>query len=295
MAQDGTVDSRVWLKKTLATAAALAAVCGVVAAMRWGVRLIVFSSGLGGGGSSAAPAAEPSYCPAPREYALARLVPEDLRRNAGGLFVRSDETILQMPCEQAVEVSRAEAEAAGWSPFGLPLAMEAAETTASSTLYVRPDRVLVSRTFTSRSDGTTRREDLVMPFGDLAGASHDLTMEEIIALRGDRIGPRLPDVLRDVLPGRAFYTQFTPHADGASFIVVTLSPHGSGMVRREVVQKLRARGWTRDEQNAPDVWRRGNLSAIYDVCECGDGMMGTLTSVRFADAEVLNKRKENEE
>lgn len=289
---EGRVDSRVYLKKTLVTVAALAAVCGVVAAMRWGVRAFVASSGFVGG-SSAASAAEPGYAPAPRQFSLAALVPEDLRVNAGGIAITRDAQILRMPYEQALEVSAAEAEAAGWEPFTLPLTMEFANDLQGGAVYLRPDRTIVCRSHAALKDGTTRREDMLLPLGDLAEIQRDLTLDEIVALRGDLIGQRLPSVLRDVLPGRLFYTQFTPHADGAGFLVIALSSFAEGMVRREAVQKLRANGWTRDEGNAPGVWRRGNLTALYDVRDRGDGL-GTFVTVRFADDDVIIKRKENE-
>jgi hypothetical protein len=289
---EGRVDSRVYLRKTLVTAAALAAACGAVVAMRWGVRAVVASSGLVAG-SSAAPEAEPGYEPAPRQYSLAALVPADLRVNAGGIAVTRDVQILRMPCEQALEVSAAEAEAAGWEPFALPLTMEFANELQGGAVYLRPDRTIVCRSHVALKDGTTRREDMLLPLGDLAEIQRDLTLDEIVALRGDLIGRRLPSVLRDVIPGRLFYTQFTPHANGAGFLVIALSSFAEGMVRREAVQKLRASGWTRDEQNAPGVWRRGNLTALYDVRDRGDGL-GTFVTVRFADDDVIMKRKENE-
>lgn len=288
---EGRVDPRVLLKKTLVTAAALATVCCVVVAMRWGVRAAVESSGLVGG-SSAAPAPEPGYAPAPRQYSLDALVPEDLRVNAGGIAVTRDVQILRMPYEQALEVGAAEAEAAGWEPFALPLTMEFANEIAGGAVYLRPDRTLVCRSHTALKDGTTRREDMLLPLGDLAEIQRDLTLDEIVALRGDLVGRQLPSVLRDVLPGRLFFTQFTPHRDGAGFLVITLSSFAEGMVRREAVQKLRTNGWTRDKQNAPGVWRRGNLTALYDVRDRGDGL-GTFVTVRFADDDVIIKRKEN--
>ena len=291
MPEDEKVDSRAWLKKTLVTVAALVAVCGLVLAMRWGAKEIVVSSGLGGSGSS--PAVEPRYFPAPHEYELARLIPEDLKRDAGGLFVKAETTIMPMPYEQALEVSKAEAAGAGWEPFELPLTMEFAQIAVGGAFYIRPDRFFVSRSHVSLKDGTTRRDDLVFPFGDLEGARHDLTMDEIIALRGDRVGQRLPNVIRDVLVGRIFYTQFVSHQEGASFLVVALSPHGAGMVRSELRQKLRVNGWTRDEQNAPGVWRRGNLAVSYDVSARGDEP-GSFVSARFSDDDVLLKREDEE-
>jgi hypothetical protein len=289
---EGRVDSRVWLKKTLVTAAALATVCGVVAAMRWGVRAAVASAGLVAGGSSASSVAEPDCAPAPRQYRLAALVPEDLRINAGGIAVKTDVQILRMPREQAEEIGAAEAEAAGWEPFTLPLTMEFANALRGGTVYMRPDRTLVCRSFAALKDGTTRREDFIIPLGDLAEIRRDLTLDEIVARRGDLVAQQLPSVLRDVLPGRVFYTQFTPHSDGAGLLVIALSSFAEGMVRREAAQKLRANGWTRDEQNAPGVWRRGNLTALYDVRDRGDGL-GTFVTVRFADDDVIIKRKEN--
>ncbi len=289
---EGRVDSRVYLRKTLVTAAALAAACGAVFAMRRGVRAAVASSGLVAG-SSAAPGAEPGYEPAPRQYSLAALVPADLRVNAGGIAVTRDVQILRMPCEQALEVGAAEAEAAGWEPFALPLTMEFANELQGGAVYLRPDRTIVCRSHVALKDGTTRREDMLLPLGDLAEIRRDLTLDEIVALRGDLIGRRLPSVLRDVVPGRLFYTQFTPHANGAGFLVIALSTFAEGMVRREAVQKLRASGWTRDEQNAPGVWRRGNLTALYDVRDRGDGL-GTFVTVRFADDDVIMKRKERQ-
>ena len=289
---EGRVDSRVYLKKTLVTAAALATACGAVVAMRWGVRAFVASSGFAAG-SSEASEAEPGYAFAPRQYSLAALVPADLRVNAGGIAVTRDAQILRMPCEQALEVSAAEAEAAGWEPFALPLTMEFANELQGGAVYLRPDRTIVCRSHVALKDGTTRREDMLLPLGDLAEIRRDLTLDEIVALRGDLIGQRLPSVLRDVIPGRLFYTQFTPHSDGAGFLVIALSTFAEGMVRREAVQKLRANGWTRDEENAPGVWRRGNLTALYDVRDRGDGL-GTFATVRFADDDVIMKRKEKQ-
>ncbi len=289
---EGRVDSRVFLRKTLVTAVALAAVCAIVAVMRWGVRVLVASSGLISATASP-PVAEPAFAPAPRHYDLASLVPEDLHINAGGIAIARDAQILRMPYEQALRVSAAEAEAAGWEPFALPLTTRFANEIAGGEVYLRPDRTLVCRSHTPLKDGTTRREDMLLPLGDLAEIQRDLTLDEIVARHGDRLGERLPSILRDVLPGRIFYTQLTPHQNGAGFFVITLSTFAEEMVRREAAQKLRANGWTRDRENAPDAWRRGNLTALYDVRDRGDGL-GTFTTVRFADDDVIVKRKEME-
>ena len=290
MAEGWRLDSRVCLKKTLVTAASLAAVCGVVVAMRLGVRAFVASSGLVSG-SGAAPVAEPSYADAPREYDLASLVPESLRINAGGIAVRKDVQILRMPYEQAVETGEAEAEAAGWEPFTLPLTMQFAHEMRGGAVYIRPDRTIVCRSHDPRRDGTTRREDFLIPLGDIAEIRRDLTLDEIVALRGDLVAQQLPALLRDVIPGRLFYTQLTPHRAGAGFLVLALSTFDPGAVRLEAVKRMRANGWTRDEANAPGVWRRGNLTAVYDVRDRGDGL-GTFAIVRFADDDVIIKQKE---
>lgn len=293
MAEGRRLDARTTMRKTLVTLAALATVCGLVFAMRAGVRALVASSGLVLG-TSTPPVAEPNYARAPRQYDLASLVPEDLYINAGGIAIERDAQVMRMPYEQALEISAAEAEAAGWEPFVLPLTTRFANEIAGGEVYLRPDRTLVCRSHTPLKDGTTRREDLRLPLGDIAEIRRDLTLDEIVALRGERIGERLPSVLRDVLPGRIFYTQLTPHQDGAGFFVITLSTFAEDQVRREAVKRLCANGWTRDRENAPGAWRLGNLTALYDVRDRGDGL-GTFTTVRFADDDVIVKRKETEE
>ena len=292
MAEGRRIDSRVCLRKTLATAAALAAVCGAAVAMRWGVRAAVASSGFVGGSDASAPA-EPDYADAPREHDLAALVPEDLRVNAGGIAVRRDVRILRMPFEQAVEIGAAEAEAAGWEPFALPLTTRFANEIRGGEVYIRPDRTIVCRSFAALRDGTTRREDFELPLGDLAEIQRDLTLDEIAARRGDLVAQQMPAILRDVIPGRLLYTQLTPHRAGAGFLVLALSTFDPGAVRLDAAKRLRAHGWTRDEANAPGVWRRGNLTAVYDIGDRGDGL-GTFAIVRFADDDVIIKQTQKE-
>ena len=281
------------LRKSLVTVAALAATCGAVWLMRGGARALVESSGFVFGSRSPEPA-EPGRAPAARVYDLASLVPETLRINAGGIAIRPERRILQMPYEMALEVSEAEARSAGWEPLELPLALAFAHEVAGERVYLKPDRTTaVCRALVARKDGTTRCDDFVIPLGDVVGLKHELTLDEIAARRGDLVGGQLPDVVREVVPGRVLYTQFSPHAEGAGFLVTTLSTAGEASLRRDVARTLRRCGWTRGEGDSP-VWTKQNLSAVFDIRARGDAF-GSLVTARFSDDEVVVSQKGNEE
>ena len=292
MAENGKIGSRTCLRKALFTVVALAAVCGLVLAMRRGAQFLVVSSGIGE--DDGLPAATPSFAPAPREYDLDRLVPEELRHNAGGLVMQRKVELMRMPYDQALEVSRAQAEAAGWEVIEPPLVTAFARIFVGGVLYVRPDRVFVSRTHIAQKNGATRREDLLIPIGDLDVAGRDVTLDEILALRGDLFAQRLPPVIRDVLPGRLFYTQFTPHRAGSGFLVVVSAAADVFQARAELLRRLAAHGWTRDDAGAPGTWRRSNLTVSYDVCARDDAPGSSFVSLRFADDDALVPRDDAE-
>ncbi len=280
-------------RKTIAkagkAAAAIAATAGVVFLMRLGARAL--ADGFAAGDAAGA-VAVPDRCPAPRTYDLAALVPEDLRLNVGGLAAQTERTVLPMPLEQAIQVSENEARAKGWQALDLPLAYRLATLDELGGLYVTPDRRVVRRSHTPLASGGTRREDFVLPVGSLFDSDREMSFSEVVALNGDELLAKLPDVLKSVQVARPFYTQFTAHADGASLVVMGLSDLEEAAVRRQLALAYAREGW-RPSAELPNAWVKANLTAAWDVSPHGAGV-GTVVAVRYSDDEVVFDRKENE-
>lgn len=280
------------LRKTATTAISIAAVCGIVAGLRELARVLA-----GGivGETTATASAEVASPGGEKVWKLSKMIPEELRLNAGGIAMKLDTRKMDMPFEQAEAISANEAEALGWERYGLPLTMEFALETAGGSLWIRPDKTLVRRTHSALAEGGTLREDLVLPLGDLATLQRDLSLDEIVALRGDLIGMKLPGVIRAVMPGRVMYTQYTERGNGASLLIIALSTFAGDEVKREAAGNLRRYGWKRGEDNSP-VWTKDNLSATIEVQNRGDGQ-GVFILARFSDDEndFNGKDKKDEE
>lgn len=280
------------LRKTATTAISIAAVCGIVAGLRELARVLA-----GGivGETTATASAEVASPGGEKVWKLSKMIPEELRLNAGGIAMKLDTRKMDMPFEQAEAISANEAEALGWERYDLPLTMEFALETAGGSLWIRPDKTLVRRTHSALASGGTLREDLILPLGDLATLQRDLTLDEIVTLRGDLIGMKLPGAIRAVMPGRVMYTQYTERGNGASLLIIALSTFASDEVKREAAGNLRRYGWKRGEDNSP-VWTKDNLSATIEVQNRGDGQ-GVFILARFSDDEndFNGKDKKDEE
>ena len=222
------------------------------------------------------------------------MIPEELRLNAGGIAMKLEPRKMDMPFEQAEATSEAEAQALGWERYDLPLTMEFALETMGGSLWMRPDRTLVRRTHSALAEGGTLREDLILPLGDLTTLQRDMSLDEIVALRGDLIGNKLPGAIKAVMPGRVMYTQYTDHREGASILIIALSTFAGREVKREAVGNLRRNGWARSAADSP-VWIKDNLSATIEVQDRGDGQ-GVFILARFSDDEIeLNGKDKNDE
>ena len=286
------MQAKTLLRKIATTAISLAVVCGIVFGLREVARIIA-----GGivGESTAVTVKDPTSAPAGRKvWRLCEMIPEELRLNAGGIAMKLEPRKMDMPFEQAEATSEAEAQALGWERYDLPLTMEFALETMGGSLWMRPDRTLVRRTHSALAEGGTLREDLILPLGDLTTLQRDMSLDEIVALRGDLIGNKLPGAIKAVMPGRVMYTQYTDHREGASILIIALSTFAGREVKREAVGNLRRNGWARSAADSP-VWIKDNLSATIEVQDRGDGQ-GVFILARFSDDEIeLNGKDKNDE
>lgn len=280
------------LRKIATTAISLVVVCGIVFGLRHLARILA-----GGivGESTASMVVDASSATHDRKvWELSKMIPEELRLNAGGIAMKLDTRKMDMPLEQAEAISEAEAEALGWERYDLPLTMEFAFETMGGSLWMRPDRTLIRRAHSALVEGGTLREDLILPLGDLTTVQRDMSLDEIVALRGDIIGNKLPGVIKAVMSGRIMYTQYTDHGEGASILVIALSTFAGGEVKRETIVNLRRNGWIRGASDSP-VWIKDNLSATIEVQDRGDGQ-GVFILARFSDDEIeLNGKDKNDE
>ena len=103
--------TRTLQRKVLSTATALAVAAGAVVLFRLGVQRLVLGSGDRAADFAVAPLA---LVPAPREFDLGRLIPAALDFYVAGLSFSERGEELAMPAALAEEISRNEAEAAGW-------------------------------------------------------------------------------------------------------------------------------------------------------------------------------------
>lgn len=282
-----------YLRRTGVTVVALAATAGVVCLMRFCAKRLVEGGAVEA--ESGMRSAEPDRVPAPRRYDLATLVPPELRANLGGMEMTSITKRMPMPQELAMKQSEAEARSAGWKEMTLPLAHRLATLASFKTVYITPDRRIVSRSFAALAGSETMREDLVLPSASYLEQQRDMTIDEIVSLHGRRVAELIPEPLAAVRTVSPLYTQLTPRGGGSSLIVVGISPLRSVAVTAQLDSAFRRTGWVADA-DLPGAWVKANLSASYNVSprDTGPDADGSVVSFRISDDEVLLSRKENE-
>ena len=273
------------------TAFALAATVGLIALMRTGARSLVSGGWVGATGAYRTPT--PDRLPAPRTYDLRTLIPAGLRLNVGGLEAREERRVMPMPLEQAKMTSENEARALGWERLEMPLAFQVATAGSDGELYVTRGREIVRRIHGALKTGGTLREDFILPSGTLLDVKTDLSIDDLVAMSADRVLKAMPEVIRNIQVAQPLYTQYNEHSEGASFLVNGLSPWSERELRLRLTACLTREGWTRVPE-LPDGWQKGNLLYVQTLSPREDGA-GTTVSARFADDEIIIKRKETED
>lgn len=214
-----------------------------------------------------------------------------------------------MPAALAEEISRNEAEAAGWKPLALPSLRTLAVDALVGRLWRRPDGAFVLRRIRPVTAATSRRTDWVLPLGDLpepggplpaaeppsvaapavaAGAAEPYALlAESLARGGGAWRRLLPSVLKDVLVGELFLSRCIRRGGGAAFYATTLVP-GAPQAAQERFRAAAGRaGWTFDASGLRA--ERGNLSAATLFQPFG--ATATSCTYRFADDENLTKNE----
>lgn len=271
------------LRKAAVTAAALAAVVGLVQLMRAGAQS--FAAGFSG---EARP--QPGTVTEPMTMAkavdVAAAVPADLAMNMCGMTLRSTEARLDMPLEMARKVDDDTARAAGWEPLDMGLATEMAKDLSGTRLYRRPDGTLVRRRHTPLEGGGTLREDFEIPTDGVdAGETAEVNFRELATRRSRSIRDRLPAFARELSVGDPIYTQLVKRGTGSAFFVLELASADEAATTLLARAAAARAGW-RPEPRLGLGWVRENLTAAVRISRTG-AQGDLLVSWRFADDDSL--------
>ena len=294
-------------RKVLSTATALAVAAGAVVLFRLGVQRLVLGSGDRTADFAVAPL---TLVPAPREFDLGRLIPAALDFYVAGSSFSERGEELAMPAALAEEISRNEAEAAGWKPLALPSLRTLAVDALVGRLWRRPDGTFVLRRIRPVTAATSRRTDWVLPLGGLPPSGESMPaaerpaaaapavpaeptgnpyalLAESLARGGGAWRSQLPGVLNDVLVGELFLSRCIRRGCGAAFYATTLVP-GTPQAAQERFRAAAGRaGWSFDASGLRA--ERGNLSVATLFQPFG--ATATSCTYRFADDENLTKNE----
>ena len=265
-------------KKIGRTALALAVTVCAVLLMRWtiGAAVTHVVQGTSDGGVPTA-----SLVPAPREYDLAKLIPEELRTNVAGLAVRRRRERLHMAYSLAVKVMEERANAAGWERLDDENALTIGNLSGMSRTYRTPTGAIIQRELRPIKGDDVLFEDFEIPVDLIPAPSEQTTPDELARRAAALVKDLMPCVVREVMVGSPMLTLLIERGAGAAFIVRSVANEGAAEVERRIKDAARSAHWRPAEGGG---FVKSNLTFNFEAVPRETG--GCDVNYRFSDDEV---------
>ena len=292
-------------RKLSRTVLSLAAAVGAVMAVRWTVRTAVTRAYRA---ERSVESSEVQVLPAPKEWVLAEILPEELRVNISGLSIRRRAERLHMPYALAVEVADEKAKSAGWERLDNENAITLKNLSGMERVFRTPEGSIVLREVRAVKGEDSVMEDFTMPVEMIQDSGEHVTPDVLARRSAVRIKALLPPVLRDVVTGSPMFTELIERGGGSALIVRCLSEMSPSATGRAVEAAARKAGWIetgfgdaastpappasgeRDARTPSASWTKRNLAFHFEIVPRPD-YGGCDVNYRFTDDESFMTTK----